>query len=231
MRAALVNPRLVIADDPGCGKTTFLRWWQAGGADRPMAPDDWEDQEIHPSRLVVKLSWHQSMAYCAWLTDRLGRPQGTQGSILLPPGRVARLPTKAEWEYAARGEAGQRYPWGDEEPDAQHANFNAAKVGAPSPVGIFTGDCMPEGVLDMAGNVWEWCLDASREGFYAQCQGQGLAADPLAQGDGGSPRVLRGGAFNGGARGLRASDRFGYVPVVRGGNVGLRCVLAAPRQP
>jgi len=207
------------------------RWWQAGGADRPMEPDDWEDQQSHPSRPVVKLSWHQSMAYCAWLTDRLGRPQGAQGNILLPPGRLVRLPTEAEWEYAARGEAGRRYPWGDEAPDAQRANFDAAKVGSPSPVGVFTGDCTPEGVLDMAGNVVEWCLDPYREGFYAQCQGQRLAADPLALGDGGSSRVLRGGAFVSRAGVLRSSYRGWYELRYRNRGVGFRCVLAAPRQP
>ncbi|MBV5347279.1 SUMF1/EgtB/PvdO family nonheme iron enzyme, partial [bacterium] len=185
------------------------RWWAAGGADQHSAPDDWDDQQVHPSRPVVNVSWYQATAFCAWLTDRLARPQGTKGTVLLPADRVVRLPTEAEWEYAARGEAGRRYPWGDEAPDAQRANFDAAKVGAPSPVGIFTGDCTPEGILDLAGNVLEWCFDAVREDFYGQCQSQGLVADPLTTGDGGSPRVLRGSAFSVGARFLRSSGRVG----------------------
>jgi formylglycine-generating enzyme required for sulfatase activity len=207
------------------------RWWGAGGADQPSAPDDWDDQQAHPSRPVVKVSWYQAVAFCAWLTDRLSRPQGAKGTILLPADRVVRLPTEAEWEYAARGASGRRYPWGEEAPDGQRANFDAAKVGAPSPVGIFTGDCTPEGVSDLAGNVWEWCLDAYREEFYGQCQSQGLVADPVPMGDGGSPRVLRGGAFWDGARDLRSSSRGRFQPERRDLGVGFRCVLAAPRQP
>jgi formylglycine-generating enzyme required for sulfatase activity len=169
------------------------RWWQAGGADQPIAPDDWDDQQAHPSRSVVNVSWYQATAFCTWLTDRRSRPQGAKGTILLPADRVVRLPTEAEWEYAARGVSGRRYPWGGEAPDGQRANFDAAKVGAPSPVGIFTGDCTPEGISDLAGNVCEWCFDAAREGFYADSQSQGLVVDPLATDDRGSPRVLRGG--------------------------------------
>jgi len=180
---------------------------------------------------VVQVSWYQAMAFCAWLTDRLGRPHGAKGTILRPTDRVVRLPTEAQWEYAARGTAGRRYPWGDAPPDAQRANFDDAKVGSPSPVGVFTGDCTPEGVLDLAGNVVEWCLDAYREEFYSECQGQSPAVDPCATGDVGSSRVLRGGAFYLVARGLRSSNRDWLVPWGRYPDVGFRCVLAAPRQP
>ncbi len=207
------------------------RWWQAGGADQPAAPDDWEDQQAHPSRPVVSVSWYQAMAFCTWLTDGLSRPQGAKGSLLLPPGRVVRLPTEAEWEFAARGETGRRYPWGNDPPDAQRANFEQTKVNSPSPVGVFPGDRTPEGVMDLAGNVWEWCLDAYREEQYAECLRQGSANDPLATGDGGSPRVLRGGAFVVGAGVLRSAFRFGNQPGGRGGNIGFRCVRSAPRQP
>jgi len=207
------------------------RWWAAGGADQPIPSDDWEDQQAHPSRPVVMVSWYQSMAFCAWLTDRLSRPQGAKGTVLLPADHEVRLPTEAEWEYAARGASGRRYPWGDKAPDGQRANFDWAKVGAPSPVGIFTGDRTPEGISDLAGNVWEWCFDAYRKDFYTQCQGQGQVADPLAQGDGGSPRVVRGGAFRDQAGYLRSTDRGGREPVYRVRFIGFRCVLAARRQP
>ena len=207
------------------------RWWQAGGADRPTAPDQWEDQQADPSHPVVRLSWYQAMAYCAWLTDRLAHPQGAKGSILLPPGRVVRLPTEAEWEYAARGTPGRRYPWGDAAPDAQRANFFDTVVGAPTPVGVFPGDATREGVLDLAGNVREWCLDAYRKDYYADCHRQGAMADPVAEGDDGSSRVLRGGAFVGWDWELRSANRIRFVPRVQYQDVGFRCVLAAPRQP
>jgi len=207
------------------------RWWRAGGADEAPVPDDWEAQQGHPSRPVVQVSWYQAMAFCAWLTDRLGRPQGAKGDIWLPEGSAIRLPTEAEWEYAARGPTGRRYPWGNERPDAQRANYSETNVGAPSPVGIFTGDRTPEGLLDLAGNVIEWCLDAYVEDFYARCQRQGRVADPVATGDDQAPRVLRGGAFDIWAVILRASIGSGFVPRYRDGGIGFRCVLALPRQP
>ena len=207
------------------------RWWQAGGADQPIEPGNWEEQQTHPSRPVVEVSWYQAMAFCTWLTDRLRRPQGAKGTILLPADREVRLPTEAEWEYAARGEAGRPYPWGDALPDAQRANFADTKVGRPSPVGVFPGDRTPEGVMDLAGNFWEWCLDAWREEQYAECLRQGTATDPRAPGDVGSPRVLRGGAFGDLARGLRSSGRVRGGPGDRFQDVGFRCVLAARRQP
>ncbi len=204
-------------------------WWQAGGADQPAAPDDWEEQQAHPSRPVVGVSWYQAMAFCAWLTDRLRRPQGAKGAILLPADREVRLPTEAEWEYAARGAAGRRYPWGDAVPDAQRANFAETKVGSPSPVGVFPCGATPEGVLDLAGNVWEWCFDAYAD--YAKQQGQASSADPPAQGDDGSPRVVRGGAFDRVAGDLRSSNRIRIDPEFRYRFFGFRCVLAARRQP
>ena len=207
------------------------RWWAAGGGDKAPEPDGWEDQQAHPSRPVVGVSWYRAMAYCAWLTHRLGQPQGRKGEVWLPAGRVVRLPTEAEWEYAVRGESGRRYPWGNAPPDPQRANYSETKLNALSPVGIFPGDRTPEGVMDLAGNVLEWCLDAWVEGFYAKCQRQGETTNPLATGSWGAPRVLRGGSFDVWAEDLRASDRGWDEPGFRVWDVGFRCVLAPPRQP
>ncbi|MDG4601318.1 MAG: SUMF1/EgtB/PvdO family nonheme iron enzyme [Defluviicoccus sp.] len=207
------------------------RWWQAGGGDKEATPDAWEDQQAHPSRPVVRVTWYQAMAFCAWLTDRLARPQGAKGEIRLPAGCVVRLPTEAEWEFAARGTEGRRYPWGNPPPDAARANYDETKVGDPSPVGIFPLGTTPDGVVDMAGNAYEWCLDAYDAGFYGRCAKQGTVRNPLAAGDTAVPRVLRGGSYVNTSWDLRATYRYGGRPEVRGWYDGFRCVLAPPRQP
>jgi len=90
---------------------------------------------LHPGRPVVNVSWHDAVKYCAWA--KCG------------------LPSEEQWEAAARGTEGRIYPWGSAEPDDRRANFNKL-VGAPTPVGMFPEGNTPEGVADMAGNVWEW---------------------------------------------------------------------------
>jgi len=206
-------------------------WWTAGGYGDNQQPDDWDSQQEHPSRPVTGVCWHEAAAYCDWLTSRLRRPQGAKGAIPCAEDQRVRLPTEAEWEYAARGTEGRVYPWGNEKPDRERANFDESNVDEPSPVGVFPGDCTPEGVLDLAGNVAEWCQDRYEEGYYQRCQEQGVVTDPSGGADAAVPRVLRGGAFNYWARFLRASVRFGLEPEVRFRYVGFRCVLAPRRQP
>lgn len=67
------------------------------------------------------------------------------------------MPTEEEWEWAA-GHGEQKYPWGNEEPDYNRANHNN-KVGQTTPVGSYPAGATPDGLMDMAGNVWEWCAD------------------------------------------------------------------------
>jgi formylglycine-generating enzyme required for sulfatase activity len=163
-------------------------------------PDAWSDQLRHPNRPVVGVSWYEAEAFCRWAGGR--------------------LPTEAEWEFAARGAAGRHYPWGGEEPDAGRANFSM-HVGHPTPVGIYPLGGTPEGIRDLAGNVWEWCGDWL--GYYSEAH----RANPNGP-ESGEGRVLRGGSYGDTAGVLLcATYRHGARPEDRNGSIGFRLVWSS----
>ena len=141
---------------------------EEGGA----APPDWEKQTEYPNRPVVSVSWHDADGYCRWAG--------------------LRLPTEAEWERAARGAEGRKYPWGEEEPEPSRANYEKTGAGAPTPVGLFPRGATPNGICDMAGNVWEWVADWYGE--YPKEKQQNPKGPSS-----GEMRVLRGGAWGSGS--------------------------------
>jgi len=189
------------------------------GACRAPTTCDWGEPTYSDSSKtdhpVVCVSWQDAKAYCEWA--------GKQ------------LPTEAEWEKAARGTDGRKYPWGDDF-DGSKVNFcdvnceyNHRDSGADdgyqrtAPVESYPEGASPYGALDMAGNVWEWCQDWYSANYYASSPQH----DPQGPGSG-SSRVVRGGSWSRLERLVRAADRDGDVPVSRYYVLGFRCVSQSP---
>ncbi len=151
-------------------------------------------KQDHP---VTCVSWHDAIAFCKWAG--------------------VRLPTEAEWEKAARGTDGRIWPWGNREPNSGLCNFDVT-VGDTTPVGRYPDGKSPYGLLDVAGNVWEWTsslwgTDTSKPEF-------GYPYDAKDGRENLTRRIrvrarLRGGSFRDDAQGVRCACRFGYNPDIR----------------
>ena len=140
---------------------------------------------------AVDLTWHDAMAYCAWLTSEW-RAAGR-----ISTDEIVRLPTEPEWEVAARGSRGWQYPWGEEWATG-HTNGEEAGFNEVCSVGLFPEGASPFGCMDMAGQVWEWTTtlwgkDMATPSFAYPYRNDGredLDAGPSVR------RVLRGGCFS-----------------------------------
>ncbi len=137
-----------------------------------------------------------------------------------------RLPTEAEWEYAARGgrlSEGYRYTGSDRLRQVgwynENSNLETKEVGQLRPNEL--------GLYDMSGNVWEWCEDWYAPDYYAACQRQGLIENPRDM-TAGTSRVVRGGSYFDGAAYCRCAYRDGYGPVNRSDDIGFRLVGVLP---
>ena len=156
--------------------------WEWRERERIERPRFWEDEAwrayLEPGQPVVGVSFHEAEAFARWLG--------------------LRLPAEAEWERAARGEDGRRYPWGEAwDPSRAHHRGGARRT---LPVGSFPQGRSPHGLLDCAGNVWEWCA-----GEYAP----GL-------------RSARGGGWNAHPPQLRCASRNAWPANARFSNLGFR---------
>jgi formylglycine-generating enzyme required for sulfatase activity len=174
---------------------------------------------------MVMVSWYGAVAYCDWLSLQAERTRAYDHSTWQCNGGNPytaagyRLPTDAEWEYAAQYDDERIYPWGNEAPDCTRANFynNYYCVGATCAVGSYPAGPQSLGLYDMAGNVWEWCND-----WYICNLGTDPATDPTGPGSG-TLRVTRGGSWNYSAPRLRCAYRDQVYPFYMFNSHGFRC--------
>ena len=168
----------------------------------------WWDRQARPDmkkRPVFGLSWKRCTNYCQW--------------------RGKRLATEAEWERAAAGLDGRKYPWGNSLPDDKRAGFNRCcfirKGLSTYEVGSFHAGATPNGIYDLAGNIAEWVYDWYDENYYKNSE----YANPRGPKNGVN-HTIRGGAWNSLSGYLRSSARYGYDEAKDFYGIGCRCAMS-----
>lgn len=184
------------------------RWWTAAGwqerqREKWTQPRFWTDRDFNGAEQpVVGVSWFEAVAFCRWLSEATGE------DIMLP--------TQAQWQYAAQGDDGRAYPWGDAW-DCKRCNNSVSPCDSrrTTPVRAYEGKGDSSfGVVDMAGNVWEWCLTDDDDGTNI--------VDSIS-----NSRVLRGGSwYDDSTEYFRCVYRFGVSPDLWVNGWGFRLALS-----
>ena len=160
-------------------------------------PAFWRNPQYNgPEQPIVGISWEEALAYAAWL--------GKQ------------LPSEAQWEFAARGPENRKYPWGNEAANTTRCNYRNY-LGMPSMVTMHEEGQTPDGIIDMAGNIYEWTLDPFAP--YEQQRSHAEALKKITR------KTVRGGCFESENDEILTYARRGMFPDVRQNNVGFRCVV------
>lgn len=181
------------------------------GACTPPVTRRYYDSANYASHPVTYVQHTQAVSYCLWLARETGQPVG--------------LPTEAQWEKAAAWDpaagASRTFPWGDQEPNADLLRFATSGFGGAAPVGTYAEGASAYGVLDMAGNVWEWTADWYAEDAYRHT---GVVTDPAGPSSG-TRRVTRGGGWLTERPLLVTNVRNWASPEAAGDDLGFRCAL------
>lgn len=157
---------------------------------------------------VVLVDWFDAAAYCRYATRRFGFD--------------VRLPTELEWEKAARGTDGRRFPWGDRfDPTFCHMRQSRASLPQPEPMGTFPTDQSPYGVRDMAGGMREWVGDVHGEQDWRACMREAEPSTDTERGES-TWRVVRSGAWVATEEYSRCAARSRFFALTRGTGLGFR---------
>jgi formylglycine-generating enzyme required for sulfatase activity len=185
-------------------EVTTVQYASFLAATNHLAPWQWNmvDLSQHSDRPVIGVDWSDADVYCRW--------------------KGKRLPTEAEWEKSARGTDGRLYPWGNRAPNKDLANFaSGARFNYGQvlmPVQSYEHGKSPYGLLQMAGNVWEWVQDWYATNYYE------ISSEHNPQGpEQGQFKVLRGGSWSDLPKYLLAYGRFKLPPDTRNSYTGFRC--------
>jgi formylglycine-generating enzyme required for sulfatase activity len=179
------------------------------GVCAPPRASDADTRVSLPTHPVAGVTFAEAATYCAWIGGR--------------------LPTEAEWERAARGNDQRRFPWGDVYSPhlANHRTRDGVRDGwdYAAPVGSYPAAASPFGVLDMAGNVWEWTADL----YWPEAYASEMTVDPRGARTG-ADRVIRGGSWFFPAYTLRTAHRARFPEGLARFDVGFRCAYDAAPQ-